>query len=254
MKKILRILRLAFALIFVWPIFPMAFIGLFFYALFHFLHMEKVALAISRAIYYFVCWWMLVFLGGWIHVEGRENIPSKNEGVIFAPNHNSICDVPLFYYGARRFPSMMGKAELFKVPLIHGMLWSLKCIKIGRTSAHGVVEAIRESVKRIQKGGSLVIFPEGTRSKTGEIGHFKSGAFKVAERTGCKIVPVVLKNDRELLEGAGWFGIVHVYVKFLPPIDTSSLTPEERKDLGPIVEKEVKAEWEKLPLSPNRRK
>ena len=253
MKTVMKVVRIVIALVFVWPIFPMAILGLLLYCLFSLLHLRKLAIILSRSIYYAVCWWMLVFLGGWIHVEGRENLPPKDEGVIYAPNHNSICDVPLFYFGARRFPAMMGKAELFKVPLVHGLLLSLDCIKIGRQSAHGVVEAIRESVKRIEKGGSLVIFPEGTRSKTGEIGRFKSGAFKVAERTGCRIVPVVIKNDRALLEGAGRFGIVPIYIKFLPPIDTSSLSEEEKKDLGPIVEKEVREEWEKYPSWPKKK-
>ena len=247
MKRFLRLFRLIIAFVFVWPIFPMALLGLIFYCLLSLIHLKKAAICVSRTIYYFVCWWMLTFLGGSIHVEGRENIPEDDEGVIYAPNHNSICDVPLFYFGLKRFPGMMAKAELFKVPLVHGMLKSLNCIKIGRKSAHGVVEAIRESEKRIKEGGSLVIFPEGTRSKTGEIAAFKSGAFKVAERTGCRIVPVVIKNDRYLLENAGSFRIVPLYIKFLPPIETSALTPEERKDLGPIVEKEVREEWGKYP-------
>ena len=247
MKSFLRLFRLIIAFVFVWPIFPMALIGLIFYCLLSLIHLKKAAICVSRTIYYFVCWWMLTFLGGSIHVDGRENIPEDDEGVIYAPNHNSICDVPLFYFGLKRFPGMMAKAELFKVPLVHGMLKSLNCIKIGRKSAHGVVEAIRESEKRIKEGGSLVIFPEGTRSKTGEIAAFKSGAFKVAERTGCRIVPVVIKNDRYLLENAGSSRIVPLYIKFLPPIGTSALTPEERKDLGPIVEKEVREEWGKYP-------
>lgn len=253
MRKIVHVLRLMLAFIFVWPMFPLAIVGAIFYGFFHILGLNKLAHIISRGFYYIVCWWMLVFLGGWIHTEGRENIPSKEEGVVFAPNHNSVCDVPLFYFGARRFPAMMAKAELFRIPLVHAMLISLHCIKIGRQSAHGVVEAIRMSVKHLEKGESLVIFPEGTRSKTGEIGTFKSGAFKVAERTGCKIVPVVLKNDRKLLEGADHFGIVPIYIKFLPPIDTKALTPEEQKNLGPIIEKEVRAEWEKLPSWPKKK-
>ncbi len=247
MKTFFKVFRILVAFIFVWPIFPLALIGLVFYEIFAILHLKKLAKSISRFFYYIVCWWMLAFLGGWIHVEGRENIPPKEEGVIFAPNHNSITDVPLFYYAVRRFPSMMAKAELFKFPLVHGMLLSLGCIKIGRKSAHGVVEAIRSSIKRIEEGGSLVIFPEGTRSKTGEIAPFKSGAFKVAERTGCRIVPVVIKNNRYLLESAGSFRIVPLYIKFLPPIDVSSLSDEEKKDLGPIVEKEIREEWEKFP-------
>lgn len=247
MKGFLKAFRIAVAFIFVWPIFFLAFIGLVFYYFFSILHLKKAAIVVSRAFYYSVCWWMLTFLGGSIHVEGRENIPPETEGVIYAPNHNSVCDIPLFYYALRRFPAMMAKAELFKVPLIHGLLLSLNCIKIGRRSAHGVVEAIRESEKRIKEGGSIVIFPEGTRSKTGKIAPFKSGAFKVAERTGCRIVPVVIKNDRYLLESAGSFRIVPLYIKILPPIDTSTLSEEDRKNLGPIVEKEVRSEWEKYP-------
>ena len=57
----------------------------------------------------------------------------------------------------------------------------------------------------------------------------------------------MIKNDRYLLENAGSFRIVPLYIKFLPPIETSTLTPEERKDLGPIVEKEVREEWGKYP-------
>ena len=110
MKSFLKVFRLLVAFIFVWPIFPMAFIGLLLYCLFSLLHLKKVAAASSRFCYYIVCWWMLTFLGGSIHVEGRENLPPEEKGVIYAPNHNSVCDVPLFYYAVRRFPAMMAKA------------------------------------------------------------------------------------------------------------------------------------------------
>ena len=96
MKSFLRLFRLIIAFVFVWPIFPMALLGLIFYCLLSLIHLKKAAICVSRTIYYFVCWWMLTFLGGSIHVEGRENIPEDDEGVIYAPNHNSICDVPLF--------------------------------------------------------------------------------------------------------------------------------------------------------------
>lgn len=82
MKSFLKVFRLLVAFIFVWPIFPMAFIGLLLYCLFSLLHLKKVAAASSRFCYYIVCWWMLTFLGGSIHVEGRENLPPEEEGVI----------------------------------------------------------------------------------------------------------------------------------------------------------------------------
>ena len=142
---------------------------------------------------------------------------------------------------------MMAKKELFSVPVMHGCLVALGCIKIDRRGAHSIVEAIRTGCKKIEEGKSIVVFPEGTRSRTGEIGSFKNGAFKIAQRTGCAVVPVAIKNDRYLLESAHTLTPVDVYIKFLPRVETASLSDEEQKELGSVVEKQIREEWEKLP-------
>lgn len=247
MRKILKVIRITIAAVLILPFFLFGILGTILYTFFSLLHLKKVAEATSHFLYYLLCVWIIVFIGSKIHIEGRENIPPEDESVIYAPNHNSLMDVPFFYMALRRFPAMMAKKELFKVPVMHGCLKSLNCIKIDRKGAHSIVEAVRSGCNMIEEGHSLVVFPEGTRSKTGEIGSFKNGAFKIAERTHCAIVPVVIKNDRYLLEGARNLCLIDIYIKFLPKIETKNLSQEEEKNLAEYVENIVKEEWKKLP-------
>ena len=91
------------------------------------------------------------------------------------------------------------------------------------------------------------IFPEGTRSKTGEMGEMKAGAFKMAIKAKAKIVPVAMANTRFAFEGAENFRIVHIYVKILPPIDTEKLSADELKDVHSVVENRIREALKTLP-------
>lgn len=247
MKAVIKFIRIFISAVLTIPFFVTAVVGIILYWFFTALRLKKTADAVSHFFYYILCCWIMFFIGGRVHIEGRENIPPRGEAVVYAPNHNSLIDVPFFYMALRRFPAMMAKKELFKVPVMHGCLVSLKCIKIDRKGAHSIVEAVRSGCRTIEDGHSIVIFPEGTRSKTGEIGAFKNGAFKIAERTGCPVVPVVIKNDRYLLEGACSFGFVDVYIKFLPAVETKNLDEEGRKNLTGEIENRIREEWKTLP-------
>ena len=79
----------------------------------------------------------------------------------------------------------------------------------------------------VKNGRSIVIFPEGTRSKNGELGEFKGGAMKIAMETGAKVVPVLLEGTRERFEETGNITSGTVYVKFLDPISTEGLTRDD---------------------------
>lgn len=247
MRKFLKITRIILMAVFNIPSYILAFLAIIFYWFFRLFGMKKTAEKAAHFFCYLVCLWIMFSIGGKVHIEGRENLPQKSRSVVYAPNHNSLIDVPLFYMALGHFPSMMAKKELFKVPILHGLLVALSCIKIDRKGAHSIVEAVRSGVKMIEGGHSIVIFPEGTRSKTGEIGTFKNGAFKIAERTDCAVVPVVIKNDRFLLESAHNLKRIDVYIKFLTPIETSGLNEDEKKNLAPMVEALIKEEWAKLP-------
>lgn len=122
-----------------------------------------------------------------LHYEGRENIP-KGTVVIYASNHRTNADPPLVGAGARGKHSFMAKEELFHNKLFGWLIRSLGAFPVAR--GKGDTAVIDTSVERLKSGRNLMIFPEGTRSKTGKVGRGHSGAALIAARSGALIVPV----------------------------------------------------------------
>ncbi|MBR6982890.1 MAG: 1-acyl-sn-glycerol-3-phosphate acyltransferase [Ruminococcus sp.] len=122
-----------------------------------------------------------------LQYEGRENIP-KRTAVIYASNHRTNADPPLVGAGARGKHSFMAKEELFRNKLFGWLIRSLGAFPVAR--GKGDTAVIDTSVERLKSGRNLMIFPEGTRSKTGKVGRGHSGAALIAARSGALIVPV----------------------------------------------------------------
>jgi 1-acyl-sn-glycerol-3-phosphate acyltransferase len=102
------------------------------------------------------------------------------------------------------------------------------------------IEAIKQMTEVVSNGYSAVIFPEGTRSKTGEVGEFKGGAFKIAQKTGVPVVPVALDGTYNLFEkNHHWIKAGKVTVRILPSIDTKNLSKAEFKELPARVQQMV---------------
>lgn len=129
-----------------------------------------------------------------VRALGKENLPAAKgtKGLVYAPNHISAVD-PLFLLMARGLrPKMliMGKEELFKISGILNFFWAVAgCFAIERGA--GERSVVEDAMHEVQQGRDLLIYPEGTRSKTGEIGRIKSGAFVVAMEAQAQIVPVL---------------------------------------------------------------
>lgn len=119
--------------------------------------------------------------------EGRDNIP-RGEAVIYASNHRSNADPPLVGVGARGKYAFMAKEELFRNKLFAWLIRSLGAFPVAR--GKGDTAVIDTAVERLNSGRSLMIFPEGTRSKTGKVGRGHSGAALIAARADKRIVPV----------------------------------------------------------------
>ncbi|MDR0485852.1 MAG: 1-acyl-sn-glycerol-3-phosphate acyltransferase [Elusimicrobiota bacterium] len=143
------------------------------------------------------------------HIEGGENIP-KTGGAIIAPNHQSFFDPPLTGSAMRRPLNFMAKEELFKVPIL-GF-----CIK--RTNAFPVkrgaqdLSAMRKAFSLLKSGRLLLMFPEGTRSKNGQIGKARAGAGMVSCKAQVPLLPVKIENTNKL------FRLKKIKIKFLKPI------------------------------------
>lgn len=169
--------------------------------------------------------------GATVIVHGKENIPA-DQNVVFISNHQSNFDIAIFMSHIDKPKGFVSKIEMAKVPLLKQWMESIHCIFMDRSTLKGAASAIVEGIKIIKEGYSLVIFPEGTRSKGDKMGEFKAGSFKLATKPKVPIVPVTINGSYKLLEGNGNRikpGTVEVYIH--PAIETASLSKDELNGL-----------------------
>lgn len=133
-----------------------------------------------------------------VEVKGLENLPKDNNYVMYS-NHIEYND-PFYikhYYNHTPL-SFVSKEPLFKYPILNTLLKSINCIPIGRLADRKSLEAILETIKTVKNGQPMGIFPEGKRSYSNNLGEFKPGAFKVAQKAKADISLVVLYNFHEI--------------------------------------------------------
>jgi len=137
-------------------------------------------------------WIVYPFIHLFIRVKcvGKENIP-KNEGYMLCANHTSIADMFVIAVPFKNQICYMAKEEIFKLALLKWFFEALGCFAVKR--GKGDTGAIDMACSVINEGKVLGIFPEGTRSKTGELGKVRSGAALIAMKTKATIVPVSIR-------------------------------------------------------------
>lgn len=147
-----------------------------------------------------------------IEVHGREHFP-KEGGVLLCSNHIDNLDPPVVGITSPRPILFMAKEELFKVPIFGKMLANLNAFPVKRGASDR--DAIRKGLKFLKEGKVLGLFPEGTRSKTGEIGEGMAGAGFFALRTNAHVVPCVIVGPYRMFR--------RLKVVYGPPIDMEEL-------------------------------
>ena len=136
-----------------------------------------------------------------VSVSGRENVDRK-KAYMMVCNHQSMLDIPVIYRIFLHF-KWVAKASLFKIPIIGWNLWLNRCIRIERGSTKSQRKMLQQCVENIKRGSSVMIFPEGTRSRNGELRAFREGAFLIALKQKTDIVPMVLDNSYKALPEKG---------------------------------------------------
>lgn len=183
-----------------------------------------------------------------IVVNGKENIPDDIP-VVFIGNHQSYLDIPVMLaYSGKRL-SFMAKAEFQKIPVFSSWMKLLKCVFLVRESPHQSVLAMNEAVENVKNGCSMMIFPEGHRSKSDGMKPFHPGSFKLAFRSGVPIVPVSLDGTWHLYEENGRPAPAKVTVTFHKPVPTAGLTREQQSEISGKVYDIIKSG---LPLYQNQ--
>ena len=180
---------------------------------------------------------LLKLAGVKVNVHGVENIP-KDKTVLFVGNHQGNFDIPIYITQIPKVIGFISKIEVEKIPLVRTWMSLLHCVFMDRSNLRKSGEAIIKGVKNLKNGHSIVIFPEGTRSKGDPIKEFKAGSFKLATKSKCPIVPVTMDGSFKVMEhGNGpWIKPATVNLYFHPAIETSNLTKEEQDILPKTVQ------------------
>ncbi|MDA3823387.1 MAG: lysophospholipid acyltransferase family protein [Bacteroidales bacterium] len=145
---------------------------------------------ISHGVASFWAWHYQSLIVFWkLRLKGRNKIPKKRPVVLVA-NHRSLVDI-LALHKVRRTFRWVSKAENFKLPFIGMVLTLNNCIKVNRESMRSGQQFITQAEKEMRKGSSVMIFPEGTRSKSHDMRSFMDGAFVLAKKMNCGIIPIV---------------------------------------------------------------
>jgi len=139
------------------------------------------------------------FSGCDLEIIGEENIP-KDQAALYVSNHQSYLDIPILVYVLNQPIGFVAKKELAKVPIIGKWIHFTESVFIDRKDIRQSLRAINEASKKIKDHHSMVIFPEGTRSKSSEMNPFKPGSLKIAEKAKSLVVPVTVIDTYRLYE------------------------------------------------------
>ena len=189
---------------------------------------------VSRSLIRWIFRVILFFSGTKITVKGQENIP-KDRAVLYIGNHRSYFDIVMTYVRVPRTTGYISKVEFLKIPLLSNWMKNLHCLFLDRSDLKAGMKTILAAIEEIKNGVSICIFPEGTRNNGEELSMlpFRDGALKIAEKTGCAIIPISMNNTADIFE-AHFPRVkkVHVVIEYGKPIYPKELDKETRKHLG----------------------
>jgi 1-acyl-sn-glycerol-3-phosphate acyltransferase len=174
-------------------------------------------------------------------VEGSEHMLDRP--AIYCANHSSNVEPPLLFAALRRLTPrlhILYKAELRKLPILNLGFDLVGFIPIDRGNREQTTRAVGQAVARLNGGGSFFVFPEGTRSQTGELLPFRKGAFVMALRAGVPIVPIAISGARAAMpKGSSIIRPATVRLRIGPAIETRGLSEDRRDELVHSVRAEV---------------
>jgi 1-acyl-sn-glycerol-3-phosphate acyltransferase len=139
-----------------------------------------------------------------ITVTGRENLPKSDEAAVYVANHQSFMDIFSLFHLRRPF-KFISKTSNFVIPIIGWSMFLTGHVPLKRTDRRSQMETLKICRETLQKSGSVLFFPEGTRSQDGLMQDFKKGAFSVAAKENCPVIPITLVDTGKVMQnGKEW--------------------------------------------------
>ncbi len=184
---------------------------------------------------------MLKIAGVKVTVIGEEQIP--DEPVLFIGNHRSYFDILLTYSRCKRLTGYVAKKEMLSYPLLRTWMKRLYCLFLDRKDTREGLKTILTAIDYVKQGISICIFPEGTRNTGEELSMlpFHAGSFKIAEKSGCAIIPISMNNTAEMFENHfPRIKKTHVVIEYGAPIYMKDMDKEQKKHISEYCQNLIK--------------
>ncbi|SCZ81462.1 lysophospholipid acyltransferase family protein [Acidaminobacter hydrogenoformans] len=157
--------------------------------------------------------------GSKVTVTGEHNLPT-NGAILFVSNHQSHFDIPLLLGYVKSDKGFVAKIEMLDFKIVNDWMRLIHCIFMDRDDVRQAIRAINEGIEILKQGYNLVLFPEGTRSESGELQEFKPGGMRLAVKSGSAIVPVVIHGAKDIMKkGSLTIHPAEVEIQILPPVE-----------------------------------
>jgi 1-acyl-sn-glycerol-3-phosphate acyltransferase len=174
---------------------------------------------------------LLKITGSTVQGFGLENLKIAKNKTIFVSNHQSHFDIPSIMTALPLPFYFISKKELKHIPIFGWGMWAVGMVFVDRSSREKSIRSMKLAAKSIEKGKNVLSFPEGTRSKDGQLQKFKKGAFHMAKTGNLNIIPLVVKNSRDILPPGGKLGKGKVSVTVLEPISSQMVAEMSVQEL-----------------------
>lgn len=188
-----------------------------------------------------VPWGRFLCIAAPVHVElqGLENV-NRRQSYVLVANHQSVFDIPVIYGYSGLDLRWVMKAELSKLPFVAQGCRAIGHIFIDRSDPDQARAAINRAVARLKPGTGILFFPEGTRSRDGQLLPFKKGAFRVAIDRQMPVLPVTVSGTREVMPARSFrLRPGRVVLRFHPPIDTEGMSTRDLRSLSDRVHSDI---------------
>lgn len=207
------------------------------YIIFWLLRMKKIRMVFLQNLSFYWSRLMIWGTGSKVEVFGLRNIPEGN--ALFVSNHQGAFDIILILGYIPRHIGFIAKIELGRIPILSIWMSLLRCVFMDRKSLRKSAKAIEKGISNLKNGYSMVIFPEGHRSKGGPMIKFKPGSLKLAIKSGVPIVPVTISGSYHVFEEEYKIKPAKVKMTIHPPIYINRISEEDKLGLVETVEKQI---------------
>ena len=186
---------------------------------------------------------ILKVAGVHVTVKGLENGPT-DRAVLYVGNHRSYFDILVGYTTVPTLLGFVAKKEMERYPLLSNWMHNVNCLFLDRENLKEGLKTILTGIEKVKQGISIWIFPEGTRNRNEDILEllpFKEGSLKIAEKSGCPIIPVAMTGTAEVFEKQfPRMKSSNVTIEFGTPIIIRDLEPEQKKHAGAYTQSIIK--------------